>query len=143
MSPGFPIRYESNEKCSWWIEVDANSYIRLTFQHFDIFEEASASCTKDHVALYNVKTGADGNDVQNLVGLYCNTNKPRDPIYSNWNKMVVEFNTDFSQTRSGFMAKYTSIQYQIEDSNALDTNDSFTEGTLFFKNNQARCRIKM
>lgn len=104
ISRGFPVNYYSNEKCSWSIEVDQKSYIQLTFTHFDVFEEETNLCEKDHVALYNVRSSSnDASGILGLIKLFCNTNKPPGVIYSNWNRMVVEFNTDFSNKRSGFI----------------------------------------
>ena len=131
MSPGFPLHYSPNEKCKWLIEVESNSYIQLTFSHFDIFEEESNVCIRDHVAVYNIKTNEDGDNVQDVIGLYCNTNKPPDIIYSNWNKMMVEFNTDYSVAveNSGFVAMYDSIQYlasEIDDQYDSENDTGFT-----------------
>ena len=49
ISGGFPVQYKTNEKKTWTISVEDQTFIELTFDEFDVYEHPLSSCTKDYV----------------------------------------------------------------------------------------------
>lgn len=71
-----------------------------------------------------MERGTSTDDRKQLIGTFCNTNKPPPEIFSNWNEMEVEFRSDYQNERGGFLAKYDSINYRFDDFEP-GVNDSF------------------
>ena len=107
VSPLYPHIYPANTACSWLMQVNDDAYIQLTFLALDIFEELSDTCTGDYVIVQDIEQTGEMGDV---IGSYCNTNKPPYVVFSSWNGLLLQFFTDSVDGRSGFMAKYISIQ---------------------------------
>lgn len=48
-SPNYPQNYDHNEDCLYYISVDRNHAVELTFEEFDV--EFRQNCTYDYVAV--------------------------------------------------------------------------------------------
>ncbi|XP_053384014.1 deleted in malignant brain tumors 1 protein-like isoform X2 [Mercenaria mercenaria] len=99
-SPGFPNYYTNNLRCSYTINMDLQDVILLRFDpdNFDI--EFASNCVYDRVAVY---AGYNSNSL--LLGKYCGTTAPQ-PI-SSLGQMHIQFWTDGSVVRTGYIAHYT------------------------------------
>ncbi|XP_059158440.1 cubilin-like [Physella acuta] len=97
-SPGYPLGYLNDMSYNWTIQGDANTYIVLNFSTFE-FE----SCSFDYVLIY------DGSyDTSPLLFKVCDTSAPK-LIISTSNSMYIVFKTDYSVTKSGFYASFSSV----------------------------------
>ena len=56
-----------------------------------------------------------------LIGNFCNMNRPKGPIESQWNILQITFISDASVASQGFWATYRGIQYEAD----VATNSSF------------------
>ena len=72
--------------------------VLLNFERFDVGEEGD--CRKDNITVTDSVTGKQ-------LGTFCGQNPPGDVISSR-NRLLVVFSTDSSETRSGFVIKYTA-----------------------------------
>ncbi len=92
--------------------------MRLTFDLFDL--EEGQGCKYDYFQVY------DGNSNEgNLLGKFCGKVKPTG-IRSSGNSLYIEFVSDSSTVRPGFLAKWNT-----EDFNPMTTR-SPVEGWLLF-----------
>ena len=53
MTRGFPGLYSANEKQTWTIHTEIQSYIEVKFETFDVYEHPLESCTKDFVEVFD------------------------------------------------------------------------------------------
>ncbi|XP_074596985.1 cubilin-like, partial [Brevipalpus obovatus] len=100
-SPNFPQKYDRNLDCQYLIRIKSpNEKIELVFNSLDM--EPHPICKHDYVEIY------DGSDTSSpLKGRWCsNVNKPKDPIISSKNTMLVRFRSDWSREGFGFRAEY-------------------------------------
>ncbi|KAI0215046.1 Exoskeleton protein RP43 [Lamellibrachia satsuma] len=94
--------YRNNEQCSWTIQSQGNSKLRLHFTRFDL-EYGGRSCPYDKVKVY------DGSSASaRLKGTFCGNTLPSD-IQSSGGKMFVTFSSDYSVTRPGFRIQYSAV----------------------------------
>lgn len=109
-SINYPLNYTNNHRCQWLITAPQEYYINVTFEDFDVpntsIGSSSGDCIFDHVSFTDVFTG-------HLIGRFCNAKKPPKYILSNWNKLLIEFNTDSSLSGRGFSLTYVSQTFQI------------------------------
>ena len=86
--------------CSWIIEVQAGDKVILSFESFDLEEEAV--CRYDYVLI------RDGSSSKSpLIGKFCGKSRPA-TITSTDNYLWILFNSDSSATSHGFKAIWTS-----------------------------------
>lgn len=86
--------------CSWIIEVQAGDKVILSFESFDLEEEAV--CQYDYVLI------RDGSSSKSpLIGKFCGKSRPA-TITSTDNYLWILFNSDSSATSHGFKAIWTS-----------------------------------
>ena len=71
------------------------------FEEFDIEASSNGNCEYDYVAFYD---GPSTNS--RLIGRYCGVTVP-DPITTRTNQLTVNFKTDESVAKGGFMAIFT------------------------------------
>ena len=71
-----------------------------------------AAYNTDFVKVQDIERNGELGEV---IGTYCNTNKPPSILSSSWNKLLVQFNSDSEYARSGFMAKYESVVYRTAE----------------------------
>ncbi|EDO43917.1 predicted protein, partial [Nematostella vectensis] len=105
-SPNFPRDYPHNAECTWTITVPRGRYVKLMFGTFDVetfyHKDGSATC----IDLVEVKDGGDKH--KQLLGAYCNSNRPPYAIISSSNQIRVWFNSDRTVSKKGFNATFTS-----------------------------------
>ena len=90
--------YASDANCRWTIAPNNASWVRLSFNDFDISDE---DCV-------NVYKGTNNNDLT-LVGSYNNSNYPPTAITNaNGNMIRVDLLTDCYIQKAGFSAEWTS-----------------------------------
>ncbi|XP_038070932.1 cubilin-like [Patiria miniata] len=98
-TPNYPKTYGENLDCLWTIQVADNKRIRLTFQVFEV--EENANCDFDRVTI------RIGNERVPMV--FCGNEKPNGNIISLSNRMEIRFTTDGSNHRKGFSASWRAI----------------------------------
>jgi transposase-like protein len=100
-SPSFPDLYPISTRCVWEIVAPIHHRITLNFTYFDLEGIRTQDCDYDFVEILS-KT-VDGKYVKN--GIYCGSNQPFS-VTSIANLLRVEFNSDNSIQKSGFVANY-------------------------------------
>ncbi len=110
LSINYPLNYINNHRCQWLITAPQEYYVNVTIDDFDVpstsLGSASTECIFDHVSFTDVATG-------HLIGRFCNAKKPPKYILSNWNKLLIEFNTDSSLSGRGFSLTYVSQKFEL------------------------------
>lgn len=100
-SPSFPDLYPISTKCIWEIIAPANHKITINFTHFDLEGIKAQECDYDFVDISSKLE--HGKYVKN--GIFCGPNQAL-VVTSIANIMRLEFSSDNSIQRSGFMANY-------------------------------------
>lgn len=100
-SPAFPDLYPISTKCVWEIIAPTNHRITLNFTHFDLEGIKAQECDYDFVGISSRLE--HGKYVKH--GIYCGPNQAL-VVTSVANIMRVEFSSDKSIQKSGFMANY-------------------------------------
>lgn len=100
-SPTYNVenQYPNSAKCAWNIKVANGKLAHLTFSSFDV--ETSLGCKNDYVNVYEVVNGK-----LEFKKRLCGDEIP-DEITSSGNQLHVEFRTDATIMRKGFVAKYS------------------------------------
>lgn len=94
--------YESNLQCVWQLTARAGYRIHVRLKEFDV--EMDKDCGYDYVIIRN-----GNNSTAPLLGRVCGTG-PREFV-SRGNRMWMEFRTDLTTNKKGFIAEYwTSVQ---------------------------------
>ncbi|XP_032222850.1 uncharacterized protein LOC116604499 [Nematostella vectensis] len=98
-SPGYPGQYPTRTRCVWvLVAPSANQKIRLSFDAFEI--EPSEVCRYDWLVL------RDGSSADNpLIAKFCGNSIPA-TVTSSAGFLWIEFNSDFSDTGTGFYARW-------------------------------------
>ncbi|XP_068160694.1 cubilin [Antennarius striatus] len=99
-SPGWPDIYPNNIDCTIILRAPQNSSISFFFNSFDV--ESHSNCQFDYLEVRNGSTA----DSQ-LIARLCGSNLPN-PIFPKSNLLYLRFKSDFSHTRDGFEATWTS-----------------------------------
>lgn len=98
-TPNYPANYPVNQVCVWVIITPGSGKnVRLTFDYFDL--EPNSVCRYDYVL---IRDGSSGSNV--MIGKFCGSSKPA-TITSSGNSLWVEFRSDSSETRRGFVARW-------------------------------------
>ena len=99
-SPGFPLTYPVNVKCTWIIEVSEEHQVQLTFTTFQL--EKCEWC--DHV---EVRDGqfASSNKLKTLFG-----DDPPPTLRSSGRYMWVEFKSGYKSPKNGFVASFKAVR---------------------------------
>ncbi|MEE6466792.1 hypothetical protein FKM82_007053 [Ascaphus truei] len=100
VSPNYPNKYNNNLNCTYTIHTEADLYIILTFQTFEL--ESSSSCSKDGIKIFSDATASR----VSLASL-CGDSVPA-PV-SIKGSMSINFYTNSDTTMHGFMASYRVI----------------------------------
>ncbi|XP_043916230.1 cubilin-like [Protopterus annectens] len=104
VSPNYPNNYGHNMNCIYIIKTDANMFVILQFQAFQVEAPALVSshstCAYDGLKIYS-GTAISGNPVATL----CGRQLPG-PV-STYGSMLLHFYTDSIVAFSGYMAQYT------------------------------------
>ncbi|KAK3802337.1 hypothetical protein RRG08_010589, partial [Elysia crispata] len=99
-SPNYPNSYPNRARCVWTITTDPGTQVTLTFSAFDL--ERAYNCRYDSLFIY------DGNSRgASRLGRLCGQTLPY-PITASGNVMYIEFSTDGSVTRPGFLAQWST-----------------------------------
>ena len=97
-SPGYPSNYPNNQICTWRITVPGDYGIRLVFDEF-------VTGDADFLRIYD-GASSSSNVLANLRGRH-----PSGFVYvSTGSSLWFQFTTDYSFTRKGFHATYTTTQ---------------------------------
>ncbi|XP_015260854.1 PREDICTED: cubilin-like, partial [Cyprinodon variegatus] len=99
-SPGWPDIYPHNMDCIIILKAPQNNSISFFFNDFDV--ESHNSCDFDYLEIRNGSTA----DSQ-LIGRFCGQTLPS-PIFPQTNQLYLRFKSDFSASRDGFDATWTS-----------------------------------
>ncbi|XP_045916959.1 cubilin [Micropterus dolomieu] len=99
-SPGWPDTYPHNMDCTIILKAPQNSYISFFFNSFDV--ESHSHCEFDYLEIRNGST-ADSP----LIDKLCGSTLPS-PVFPQSNLLYLRFKSDFSATRDGFEATWTS-----------------------------------
>lgn len=100
-SPGFPSSYPTSLDCKFHIFAPAGSHgVRLTFDR-NFYIETDVSCTYDYITVYS-----DGNTFKH--GPYCGNTAPTNFTIPS-SHAIVEFNSDKSDTYTGFKVTWTAV----------------------------------
>ncbi|XP_075790641.1 tolloid-like protein 2 isoform X4 [Pelodiscus sinensis] len=96
--------YPGQAGCDWVIVAEDGYGVELTFQTFELEEEAD--CGYDYMEIY------DGYDsTAPRLGRFCGSG-PLEEIYSAGDSLMVRFRTDDTINKKGFHARYTSTKFQ-------------------------------
>ncbi|KAK6487375.1 deleted in malignant brain tumors 1 protein-like [Huso huso] len=99
-SPNYPYNYPNGAYCTWYIKVERNDKIYLTFLQIQM--EACGNCNCDSISIYD---GPSTN--YRRIGFICRNNVT--VFESSSNAMTVVFRTDGSVTATGFYAHYNTL----------------------------------
>eukprot|EP00794_Sanderia_malayensis_P003627 gene3627-4141_t len=117
--PGYPGTYKTYDVCRYVIKTSNNKKINLEFDLFDL--EAGGQCVYDYLQIH------DGNNRQGtLLGKFCGTTKPA-AIKSTGDSLYVEFVSDSSTVRPGFLAKWSIIEDRIVTTTKIPTTVTTTK----------------
>ena len=89
--------YRSNFQCVWQLAAQAGHVLHLRFKEFDV--EMENVCGYDYVI---IRDGS--NSTTPLLGRVCGK-RPREFV-SSGNQMWIEFRTDLTTNKKGFIAEY-------------------------------------
>ncbi|MBN3301590.1 TLL1 protein, partial [Amia calva] len=96
--------YPGHTDCEWMIMAEKGYGIELTFQTFEVEEEAD--CGYDYIELF------DGYDTTaQRLGRFCGSG-PREEIFSPRDTVLLHFHTDDTISKKGFHIRYTSTKFQ-------------------------------
>uniref|UniRef100_A0A8C4Y0C8 Metalloendopeptidase n=1 Tax=Gopherus evgoodei TaxID=1825980 RepID=A0A8C4Y0C8_9SAUR len=96
----YPVQMD----CEWLLVSEHGYRVELTFQIFEVEEEAD--CGYDYVELF------DGHDRTGVrLGRFCGSGPPEE-IYSAGDAVLLHFHTDDTINKKGFHIRYKSIKYQ-------------------------------
>ena len=98
-SPNYPGDYPAHTTCQWTIESPTPG-TSVKFQFMDFRLERSIFCSFDYVSLKK--------DDVSALAKYCGVFRPVIPIFSNGQKMVVVFRSDYDDNYRGFNASFQS-----------------------------------
>ncbi|KAJ3611231.1 hypothetical protein NHX12_021247, partial [Muraenolepis orangiensis] len=99
-SPGWPAVYPHEVECEVVLAAPQGSTISLFFDSFDL--EHHSDCSFDYVEVRNGSTGSSP-----LLGKLCGSALPS-PIFPGGNQLYLRFRSDYSNTRNGYEATWTS-----------------------------------
>lgn len=97
--------YKSNIQCRWLLTARSGHVIRLRFKEFDL--ENEKLCGYDYVSIRDGR-----NSTSSLLGRVCgqgSSGSQRDFI-STGNRMWIEFRTDLTTQKKGFIAEYSRLR---------------------------------
>ncbi|KOC70062.1 Cubilin [Habropoda laboriosa] len=120
-STNYPQNYPHKQNCEWFLQVDQNYVVNLTFTDFDI--EDTKNCTDDYVEIYDGPTKESP-----LIARHCRNQLP--PSYvSSGNEMLVVMRTDSILAAKGFYAEYTKscgARIIVRDNGYISPIESYT-----------------
>ncbi|CAL1543309.1 unnamed protein product [Lymnaea stagnalis] len=97
LSPNYPNNYANYLACKWTIKAKENQIIDLRFKRFD---------TEQTYMCYDTVEVFDGNKLTTFCGSKPQAVLTKISLRSKRNVMVVNFNSDGSESRPGFLATY-------------------------------------
>ncbi|KAF5282685.1 hypothetical protein FQA39_LY17492 [Lamprigera yunnana] len=96
-SPNYPQNYGKNDSCEWFINMDGNHGVELSFYDLDLSDD----CTTDFIKVYDGPSAG-----YPLLDELCGKTKPS-KIKSTRNYMTIEFQSGSKYTAKGFLANFT------------------------------------
>uniref|UniRef100_A0A4W6F2P1 Cubilin n=1 Tax=Lates calcarifer TaxID=8187 RepID=A0A4W6F2P1_LATCA len=107
-SPGWPDIYPHNMDCTIILKAPQNNHISFFFNNFDV-ESHSISHMQRHIHFdhiqHLVRNGSTADSP--MIGRFCGSTLPS-PIFPQSNQLYLRFKSDFSNSRDGFEATWTS-----------------------------------
>nr|VZI31656.1 unnamed protein product [Spirometra erinaceieuropaei] len=114
-SPGYPVEYPPNSKCTWRIEIPVGFSVILSFDSFKV--ENKGDCVHDHIEIY------DGpSEHSPSLRRICGSEIPA-PVLSTSNTMTVRFVSDHDSQEQGFTARFKMAPLAKLDSCATVDHD--------------------
>ncbi|KXJ24165.1 Tolloid-like protein 1 [Exaiptasia diaphana] len=105
--------YSPSLKCTWKI-ASRSGYIKLRFKEFDL--ENEKFCSYDEVII------RDGNNTTSpLLGKACGNKKTPKEFFSTGNQLFVQFTTDLTTQKKGFIAEYSRVKSKKEKNKKYKT----------------------
>ncbi|XP_031559878.1 tolloid-like protein 1 [Actinia tenebrosa] len=105
MSPSYPANYPKNKGCTWQITGLKGQRVSLKFKEFKLEGSANGNCRYDYVEIRD-----ENNKVLKKL---CGSSIPK-TITSPSNVMFVDFRSDHTQSRKGFLAMYYSDEDECQ-----------------------------
>ncbi|XP_067673876.1 cubilin-like isoform X2 [Haliotis asinina] len=118
-SPNYPDNYPNDVSCSWRLQTNVSSYIRITVLNSDI--ESSENCGFDYIAAYDGATEAYPS-----LKKWCGYDTPT--VLSSGPVLLLRFRTDGSGNRQGFRLEYVGVNTGHYD--APSSTTSLKAGTI-------------
>ena len=97
---GYPGSYPQRSRCTWNIVTDQGSFIVLTFIEFNV--ASLGKCDSTSLNIYN----GDREDGQLIIGQFCNSQRPPDEIWSDYNHLFLIMQSGAEEPGNGFLAQY-------------------------------------
>ena len=113
-TPGFPS-FPGNGTCTWNITVPIGRFIKLTFwRNF-------GECKKNFVNVFDA-----ANSTRISLGKFCNRHS-EEVVFSNGNRLLVEYNSLRSASYNGFLATYETIKERPANYSCLGKESSLED----------------
>ncbi|XP_040577951.1 cubilin [Lepeophtheirus salmonis] len=96
--------YDNNENCTWILETLPDKRIKLLITELSM--ESTRHCSYDAVTIYD---GMYGTQEWNRTGRFCKRGQIGRVLYSTGSYMKIQFKTDSSRTRQGFVVMASSV----------------------------------
>ncbi|PNF23973.1 hypothetical protein B7P43_G09286 [Cryptotermes secundus] len=108
-SPNYPLVYPNDHTCRWIIVGALNTVVQLTWQSFRLegnpYRGNRDDCPYDKVVVFDNSSVPEHGGI---MGIYCGSTLP--PVLTTTgNVMSIIFKTDYSASREGFSATYTTL----------------------------------
>ncbi|XP_078371390.1 tolloid-like protein 2 [Oculina patagonica] len=100
-SPGYPNNYDNDKNCHWLIKAPYRQKVLVYFTTFDL--EYNAQCRYDSVNIFDGQ-----NSYASLLSKSCGSSLPP-PVYSSGKYIYMQFISDGSVSRKGFVAHYKAL----------------------------------
>lgn len=115
LSINYPLNYVNNHRCRWLIKVPPEHYVNVTINEFDVPSSESGINARPRGAgdcMFDHLTFIDGSS-NNLIGRFCNSNRPPKYIVSSYNQLLIEFYADSNFTGRGFSLSYKAYKFEL------------------------------
>ena len=106
-SKNYPLFYFKTDQCTWQITTPAGTYISVFFIDFDVpsHQTSWGVCESTYINFFD---GLAATFDHGLLGSYCNENPPPEKLISNFNEMLILFESGQENPGTGFLIQYNS-----------------------------------
>lgn len=102
-SPNYPNEYSSNSNCIWILEVNPGRHLKLTIK--DVTLEETPNCFADYISIFS----SDQGEWRPIIENACRTEDLNKKVFTSRTAIKVQFKSDSSIVRKGFLANVRSI----------------------------------